>query len=418
MNNILELKKRIDNIINSINNGNYNNSLEILLDELELINIDRNILQNTRIGSSLTKLSKSLLPIHKITSQRVISIINKWKSQLRNSVTVTGTTASNGPEVTTDNLSTTNSTTTTPNRANSTNTTVVPGPEDSSSKDIGTVGASTVTEGKGANFTAMECTGEKNPNEIAVVTKTGESSTFSEDTNSKDTEGVNTEVNNEGAPLGTNEAPLGTKGAPLEATGTHGLGEEVAVGPDTVTGNPKYMGPLRNNIYRDKALRYLFDSFIIGKDFEIEMEELTEKINLIEKSLYNYYIIEKNNQKGYNQQLKCIGFNLKDNKNTIFNYKLYNNIISINELIHMSSLQMASDEKKLQRNEILEQSLEACQSDWEIKNIFLNNKTKGQFKCNKCNSKITTYYQLQTRSSDEPMTTFVTCLNCNNRWKF
>uniref|UniRef100_A0A3B0MUF1 Transcription elongation factor, putative n=1 Tax=Theileria annulata TaxID=5874 RepID=A0A3B0MUF1_THEAN len=389
MNNILELKKRIDNIINSINNGNYNNSIEILLDELELINIDRNILQNTRIGSSLTKLSKSLLPIHKITSQRVISIINKWKSQLRNSVTVTGTTASNGPEVTTSpTMSTTNSTTTTPNRANSTK---------------GTIGASTVTEGKGANSTAMECTSEKNTNTFAVVTKSGESSTNIEGVSSTDTKVVNTD-----------NLSTGTDGT----TGTHGLGEEVAVGPDTVTGNPKYMGPLRNNIYRDKALRYLFDSFILGKDFEIEMEELTEKINLIEKSLYNYYIIEKNNQKGYNQQLKCIGFNLKDNKNTIFNYKLYNNIISINELIHMSSLQMASDEKKLQRNEILEQSLEACQSDWEIKNIFLNNKTKGQFKCNKCNSKITTYYQLQTRSSDEPMTTFVTCLNCNNRWKF
>jgi len=25
---------------------------------------------------------------------------------------------------------------------------------------------------------------------------------------------------------------------------------------------------------------------------------------------------------------------------------------------------------------------------------------------------------MQTRSADEPMTTFVTCHNCNNRWKF
>lgn len=28
------------------------------------------------------------------------------------------------------------------------------------------------------------------------------------------------------------------------------------------------------------------------------------------------------------------------------------------------------------------------------------------------------YYQLQTRSADEPMTTFVTCLECDKRWKF
>ena len=28
------------------------------------------------------------------------------------------------------------------------------------------------------------------------------------------------------------------------------------------------------------------------------------------------------------------------------------------------------------------------------------------------------YYQVQTRSADEPMTTFVTCLECDTRWKF
>lgn len=42
----------------------------------------------------------------------------------------------------------------------------------------------------------------------------------------------------------------------------------------------------------------------------------------------------------------------------------------------------------------------------------------GFFKCGKCKTYKTTYTQVQTRSADEPMTTFVTCLNCNNVWKF
>jgi DNA-directed RNA polymerase subunit M/transcription elongation factor TFIIS len=42
---------------------------------------------------------------------------------------------------------------------------------------------------------------------------------------------------------------------------------------------------------------------------------------------------------------------------------------------------------------------------------------EGLFKCGKCKSKKTTYYQMQTRSADEPMTTFVTCTLCANRWK-
>ena len=39
--------------------------------------------------------------------------------------------------------------------------------------------------------------------------------------------------------------------------------------------------------------------------------------------------------------------------------------------------------------------------------------------CNRCKKQTSCdYYQLQTRSADEPMTTFVTCLECDKRWKF
>lgn len=43
---------------------------------------------------------------------------------------------------------------------------------------------------------------------------------------------------------------------------------------------------------------------------------------------------------------------------------------------------------------------------------------EGLNKCGKCKSMRTTYYQLQTRSADEPMTTFCRCHNCNHNWKF
>ena len=39
------------------------------------------------------------------------------------------------------------------------------------------------------------------------------------------------------------------------------------------------------------------------------------------------------------------------------------------------------------------------------------------FTCRKCKGNQCTYYQMQTRSADEPMTTFVTCLLCSSRWK-
>jgi transcription elongation factor S-II len=42
----------------------------------------------------------------------------------------------------------------------------------------------------------------------------------------------------------------------------------------------------------------------------------------------------------------------------------------------------------------------------------------SEFKCRRCKTNNCTYYQLQTRSADEPMTTFVSCQDCGNRWKF
>jgi transcription elongation factor S-II len=71
---------------------------------------------------------------------------------------------------------------------------------------------------------------------------------------------------------------------------------------------------------------------------------------------------------------------------------------------------------------------ELCPSKWEkmIQDKIKRDKHKFEtrveastdtFTCRKCRSKKCTYYQQQCRSADEPMTTFVTCLDCDTRWK-
>jgi DNA-directed RNA polymerase subunit M/transcription elongation factor TFIIS len=39
------------------------------------------------------------------------------------------------------------------------------------------------------------------------------------------------------------------------------------------------------------------------------------------------------------------------------------------------------------------------------------------FTCRKCKGNKCTYYLMQTKSADEPMTCFIQCTICNNRWK-
>lgn len=39
------------------------------------------------------------------------------------------------------------------------------------------------------------------------------------------------------------------------------------------------------------------------------------------------------------------------------------------------------------------------------------------FKCSRCGKRQCTYYEMQTRSADEPMTQFIRCLNCGKQWR-
>lgn len=53
---------------------------------------------------------------------------------------------------------------------------------------------------------------------------------------------------------------------------------------------------------------------------------------------------------------------------------------------------------------------------------FLYSRTAGirteEYKCGRCKERKCSYYQMQVRCSDEPMTTFINCLNCGNSWSF
>jgi transcription elongation factor S-II len=71
---------------------------------------------------------------------------------------------------------------------------------------------------------------------------------------------------------------------------------------------------------------------------------------------------------------------------------------------------------------------ELCPEKWEelIKAKCVRDKNKFEqtieamtdtFRCGKCKGRQCSYYQLQCKSSDEPMTIFCQCVLCGNRWK-
>ena len=144
---------------------------------------------------------------------------------------------------------------------------------------------------------------------------------------------------------------------------------------------------------------------------------------IIEKSIYNYTIREareKKIERTWNN--KFFVFLYKKNYS-----KVYSNVATNkNADFVMKKLKYGYWEPENIISMSHEELYPEMWEDFIIRNkkkmdlLSLDNKQQGSnmFRCGRCKKNNCTYFQLQTRSADEPMTTFVTCLECNNRWKF
>ena len=143
-----------------------------------------------------------------------------------------------------------------------------------------------------------------------------------------------------------------------------------------------------------------------------------QTINL-EKGLFNYALKEANRRNVvkkwdnpyfvqiYANRLRTVYFNIKHTDH--LQVLMKENLIKPHEIAFMTHQEMDPErwasmidmKKKRDKNRY-----ESRQS------------TSSEFTCFKCSGNDCTYYQMQTRSADEPMTTCGTCMTCANRWKF
>ena len=139
----------------------------------------------------------------------------------------------------------------------------------------------------------------------------------------------------------------------------------------------------------------------------------------MEKGILNWVIKEATNRKVvkkwdnpffvriYLDHLRSIYFNLQQNPHII--ESIYNGEIKPQLVAFMTHQELCPEKweeyirlKIIRDKNKFEQNIEA---------------NTDSFTCRKCRSNKCSYYQLQTRSADEPMTSFITCITCGNRWK-
>lgn len=158
----------------------------------------------------------------------------------------------------------------------------------------------------------------------------------------------------------------------------------------------------RKNLYKNLK--------VCLKDGEEQKEELVQKVIKIEEVIYEKY-------KGdgpYTNRVLEILHNIKDKDNIEFREGIVNGKIKPEELATMDEVKMLNKAKRKELDKTIEDKVNEARSDWDKKHSKV---LSGVYKCRKCGGDKTTQFEMQTRSADEPMTVFISCVECGNSWK-
>ena len=145
-----------------------------------------------------------------------------------------------------------------------------------------------------------------------------------------------------------------------------------------------------------------------------------ENISLnLEIGIFNFTIKESINRKVirkwpnpqfvqlYTDRVRSIYLNLDSETDVL--EKLHNGTLKAHDVAFMTHMEL----KPKKWEKLIEEKIQRDKHKYETR----MEAATDTFTCRKCKSKKCTYYQMQTRSADEPMTTYVSCIDCGNRWK-
>ncbi|KAF5871850.1 putative transcription elongation factor s-ii protein [Botrytis fragariae] len=116
--------------------------------------------------------------------------------------------------------------------------------------------------------------------------------------------------------------------------------------------------------------------------------------------------------KEYKEKLRSLFQNLKQVSNTQLRKRVMSGDIEPARFVVMTHEELKSEEMKKKDDALELENMKKAQVPMAEKSI------SDALTCGKCGQKKVSYSQAQTRSADEPMTTFCECQVCGHRWKF
>lgn len=173
-----------------------------------------------------------------------------------------------------------------------------------------------------------------------------------------------------------------------------------------------YPAPPTNDSVREKCRGMIANALKVpveGVEDKSDFQDADELAGVIEDCIFTEFT---DTGMKYKSRVRSRVMNLKDLKNPGLRHKVLTGEIKPEKMAIMTRDQMASDELIQIRKDFTKEGIKDHQ-------LAMTSGTKSSLlQCGKCKMRDCTYNQVQTRSADEPMTTFVFCNHCGNRWKF
>ncbi|KAI8087286.1 transcription elongation factor S-II, partial [Thamnidium elegans] len=161
------------------------------------------------------------------------------------------------------------------------------------------------------------------------------------------------------------------------------------------------------NVPRNKTIELMYAAIGFGSGADADL--LLKRAISIEKTIYLEF---GDINQDYKNKVRSLALNLKNKSNPGLRESVVSGELSVEKLCKMSVDAMASEEAQARDRKLAEEAL------FKARGAGSAQAETDMFKCGKCGGRKCTYFQMQTRSADEPMTTFVTCVICGNHWKF
>jgi transcription elongation factor S-II len=137
-------------------------------------------------------------------------------------------------------------------------------------------------------------------------------------------------------------------------------------------------------------------------------EEVLARAIEVEAAAFAHFKSESADYKG---KIRSLFQNLKNKTNRELGRRVMTGDVTAERFVVMSHDELKSAEQRKQDDALEKENMKKAQVANPEKSI------SDALKCGKCGQRKVSYNQAQTRSADEPMTTFCECTVCGNRWK-